>query len=203
MRQLLMSEVDEVRLSWQQQLRYLLVDEYQDTNGSQYRMLKLLLGDRAALTAVGDDDQSIYGWRGAQPENLDLLSQDYPGLEVIKLEQNYRSCRTILKAANHLIAHNPHAIEKKLWSELGEGEPIRVQPCEDAQQEAERVVTGIIHRRFVAKCAHGDFAILYRSNHQARLFEQTLRSHRIPYRSAVASRSSNGPRSRICCPICV
>jgi ATP-dependent DNA helicase Rep len=178
---LLMEDIESVRLTWQQRLRYLLVDEYQDTNGSQYRMLKLLLGERGALTAVGDDDQSIYGWRGAQPENLDLLRTDYPDLEIIKLEQNYRSSRTILKAANHLIAHNPHAIEKQLWSELGEGETIRVTPCDDAQQEAERVVTGIIHRRFVAKCEHGDFAILYRSNHQARLFEQTLRSHRIPY----------------------
>ncbi len=178
---LILRDHEEARLGWQERLRYFLVDEYQDTNGCQYELLTYLLGERAALTAVGDDDQSIYGWRGAKPENLEQLSKDYPNLKVIKLEQNYRSSRAILKSANHLIAHNPHAIEKQLWSNLGEGDPLRILVCENDVNEAEKVVAEIIHRRFTLKCGHGDFAILYRSNHQARALEQALRSHRIPY----------------------
>jgi ATP-dependent DNA helicase Rep len=178
---LLFQRDPDVRLAWQERLRYLLVDEYQDTNASQFLMLQLLLGERGALTAVGDDDQSIYGWRGAKPENLDLLGDQFPDLKVIKLEQNYRSCRNILKAANQLISNNPHAHEKQLWSELGDGETIRVLPCDDATGEAESVVNSLIHRRFIHRNDYGQFAILYRSNHQARPFEQTLRSHRIAY----------------------
>ncbi len=177
----LLESEEQVRLSWQQKIRYLLVDEYQDTNAIQYRMLRQLLDQRGMITAVGDDDQSIYGWRGARPENIDQFGVDFQDLKIIKLEQNYRSSRTILKAANALISHNPHTIEKQLWSDLGDGDPIRVLICRDAQHEAERVVSGVLEKRFIGKNDYGDFAVLYRSNHQSRLLEQALRSHRIPY----------------------
>jgi len=166
---------------WQNRLRYLLVDEYQDTNATQYQLVKLLVGLRGALTVVGDDDQSIYAWRGAQPENLALLSRDFPGLKVIKLEQNYRSMGRILKAANQLIGNNPHVFEKKLWSELGYGDPIKVVNCADEQDEALKVASAILHQRFQYNTRYADFAILYRGNHQSRLFERALREHRIPY----------------------
>ena len=171
----------EVRERWQSRLRYLLVDEYQDTNAAQYRLLKLLAGSRGAFTAVGDDDQSIYSWRGAQPQNLTLLKEDFPSLKVVKLEQNYRSTRRILRVANALIGHNPHLFEKKLWSELGEGDPVRLVACPDAQAEAERVVTEIVAHKLKHKTRNGDFAILYRSNHQSRLFEKVLREQKLPY----------------------
>jgi len=172
---------EEIRLKWQQEIRYLLVDEYQDTNETQYQMLRLLAGDEGRLTAVGDDDQSIYGWRGAQPENLQQLAQDYPALQVIKLEQNYRSCGRVLKAANALIANNPHAIEKRLWSALHEGEYIRVIPCENEAEEAAMIAAEILHRRYATRAGWSDFAVLYRGNHQSRVIEQALREQRIPY----------------------
>ncbi len=167
--------------AWQNRLRYLLVDEYQDTNGAQYKLLRLLAGPRANFTVVGDDDQSVYSWRGAQPENLLLLQRDYPQLKVIKLEQNYRSTARILRVANHLIGHNPHLFDKKLWSELGEGDPIRVIPCRDGQHESERVVAEIMQHQLRARTRYGDYAILYRSNHQSRAFEKLLREANIPY----------------------
>ena len=170
-----------VRDKWQDRLRYLLVDEYQDTNAAQYRLLKLLAGPRAAFTVVGDDDQSVYSWRGAEPKNLVFLKEDFPNLKVVKLEQNYRSARRILRVANGLIDHNPHLFEKQLWSELPEGEPVRVIPCADAIQEAERVVTEIAAHRLRHTGRHRDYAILYRSNHQSRPFEKVLREQRIPY----------------------
>jgi ATP-dependent DNA helicase Rep len=178
---LLMDSDAEAREKWQDRLRYLLVDEYQDTNAAQYRLMRLLAGARAAFTAVGDDDQSIYSWRGAQPQNLALLQQDFPTLKVVKLEQNYRSTRRILKVANALIGHNPHLFEKKLWSDLGEGEPIRLVACPDAHGEAERVVTEIVAHKLRYKTRNGDFAVLYRSNHQSRLFEKALREQKLPY----------------------
>ncbi len=165
---------------WQNRIRHLLVDEYQDTNLSQYELVRQLVGVRQAFTVVGDDDQSIYAWRGARPENLAQLKQDFPRLRIIKLEQNYRSTGRILAAANRLIANNPHVFDKRLWSELGPGEPIRVLSCRNENDEAERVVSEIIRRR-ASGARHGDFAILYRGNHQARPFEQALRRHRIPY----------------------
>jgi ATP-dependent DNA helicase Rep len=166
---------------WQGRLRYLLVDEYQDTNKCQYRMLKLLAGPRAAFTAVGDDDQSIYAWRGADVENLNLLQTDFPQLKLIKLEQNYRSTTRILKAANHLIAHNPKLFEKKLWSEHGHGDAIQVHACRDGDHEAELVVMKLQSHKFQHRSKFSDYAILYRGNHQARAFEQQLRDNRIPY----------------------
>ncbi|MES9926569.1 MAG: DNA helicase Rep [Candidatus Thiodiazotropha sp. 6PDIVS] len=166
---------------WQNRIRYLLVDEYQDTNQAQYELVKQLAGVRAAFTVVGDDDQSIYAWRGARPENLARLQTDFPTLKLIKLEQNYRSSSRILRSANHLISKNPHVFEKKLWSELGLGPELRVLVCPNEAQEAERVVSEIIHLKFTAKASNSDCAILYRGNHQAKLFEKALRTHNIPY----------------------
>ncbi len=172
---------EEIKLKWQQEIRYLLVDEYQDTNEVQYQMLRSLAGSEGRLTAVGDDDQSIYGWRGAQPENLQQLAEDYPALNVIKLEQNYRSCGRVLKVANALIANNPHAIEKRLWSALHEGEQIRVIPCENELDEAGMIAAEILHRQYTTRANWGDFAVLYRGNFQSRVFEQALREQQIPY----------------------
>jgi len=171
----------EVLGKWQNRLRYLLVDEYQDTNACQYKLLKLLAGPRAAFTAVGDDDQAIYGWRGADIENLRGLPKDYPQLKVIKLEQNYRSTVRILKAANALIAHNEKLFEKKLWSDLGYGDPITVTICKDGEHEAESVVMKLMAHKFEHRGAFSDYAILYRGNFQARALEQFLRNQRVPY----------------------
>ncbi len=174
---------DEQTLSgWQQRIRYLLIDEYQDTNTAQYQLIKLLLGDRKGLTVVGDDDQSVYGWRGAQPENIDLLLEDFPDLRVIKLEQNYRSATNILHIANTLIANNPHKFEKRLWSSIDRGEKIRVLGSRNADHEAQKVVSRILHHRFRTNLPYSDYAILYRGNHQSRPFERVLMEHQIPYK---------------------
>ncbi|ARU04047.1 ATP-dependent DNA helicase Rep [Comamonas serinivorans] len=173
----------EVREKWQRKIGHLLVDEYQDTNAVQYELLKLLLNARAPLTAVGDDDQSIYGWRGATLENLKRLPQDFPALQVIKLEQNYRSTSAILRAANNVIAPNPKLYPKTLFSELGEGEPVRVADCDGENHEAERVLARILSLRETSPHKEWrDFAILYRANHQARVFETALRKANIPYK---------------------
>jgi ATP-dependent DNA helicase Rep len=173
--------MEEIQLKWQQEIRYLLVDEYQDTNETQYQMLRRLAGSEGRLTAVGDDDQSIYGWRGAQPENLQQLSEDFPALKIIKLEQNYRSCGRVLKVANALIANNPHAIEKRLWSALHEGECVRVIPCENETEEAGMITAEILHRQYTTRAGWGDFAVLYRGNYQSRVLEQAMREQQIPY----------------------
>ncbi len=173
----------EVREKWQKQMGHVLVDEYQDTNATQYELLKLLVGERARFTAVGDDDQSIYGWRGATLDNLKKLPQDFPELRVIKLEQNYRSTSAILRAANNVIGPNPKLFPKTLWSDLGEGEPVRVVDADHEDHEAERAVARIQSLR--ANSSHKefkDFAILYRANHQARPFETALRRAQIPYK---------------------
>ncbi|SMF13211.1 ATP-dependent DNA helicase Rep [Alteromonadaceae bacterium Bs31] len=172
---------EEVLGRWRQRIRYLLVDEYQDTNSSQYQMVKQLVGHRGALTVVGDDDQSIYAWRGARPENLSLLKEDFPTLQVIKLEQNYRSTARILKVANQLISNNPHEFEKTLWSDFGMGEALRLVRCPTEDAEAERVATEILSQRIRRQCKFRDFAVLYRGNHQARLIELKLQHHQIPY----------------------
>ncbi|MCF2861920.1 DNA helicase Rep [Pseudoalteromonas sp. Cnat2-41] len=179
---LLLNSHAEVRERWQNRFRYMLVDEYQDTNTSQYQLVKLLVGQRARFTVVGDDDQSIYSWRGAKPQNLVQLSKDYPHLRLIKLEQNYRSAGRILKAANILIANNPHVFDKKLFSELGFGDQIKVIGTRDEEHEAERVVAEIISHKFTKRTSYRDYAILYRGNHQARVFEKALMSNRIPYK---------------------
>lgn len=170
-----------VRERWQNRIRHMLLDEYQDTNLAQYELVRLLVGKTTPFTAVGDDDQSIYAWRGANPENLLRLQEDFPRLELIKLEQNYRSSACILKCANHLIRQNPHVFEKQLWSELGYGTPLSIVACRDADHEAERVVSDILHQKFTHGTRGGDYAILYRGNHQSRSFEKALREHSIPY----------------------
>ena len=181
----LMREHTEVRERWQQTLGHVLVDEYQDTNATQYELLKLMVGARARLTAVGDDDQSIYGWRGATLDNLKKLPQDFPQLKVIKLEQNYRSTSAILRAANNVIGPNPKLFPKTLFSELGEGEPVRVVDCDNEEHEAERIVARIQSLRAGEGQRHRewkDFAVLYRANHQAKPFEKALRKAQIPYK---------------------
>ncbi len=171
----------EVLERWQNSIHYLLVDEYQDTNATQYALVKLLTAKRHCLTAVGDDDQSVYAWRGARPENLEQLAQDFPKLEVIKLEQNYRSCGRILKIANQLIRNNPHVYEKNLWSDLGYGDPVRIVECRNEEAEAERVCIELQSHKLQSTAQYRDFAILYRGNFQARLFEQHLRNLNVPY----------------------
>lgn len=184
----LLQQHADVRERWQQQMGHVLVDEYQDTNATQYELLKLLVGERARFTAVGDDDQSIYGWRGATLDNLRKLPLDFPALKVIKLEQNYRSTGAILRAANNVIGPNPKLFPKKLWSDLGEGEPVRVVAANNEEHEADRMTARIAgiragsdplaspHKEF------RDFCILYRANHQAKVFEVALRRAQIPYK---------------------
>ncbi|WP_373848834.1 UvrD-helicase domain-containing protein, partial [Achromobacter insuavis] len=178
---LLLANNEEVRTRWQNRVRYLLVDEYQDTNVCQYRLVQLLTGPRAMFTAVGDDDQAIYAWRGATIENLAKLTTDYPNLKLIKLEQNYRSVQRILAAANQVIEKNPKLFDKKLWSDLGVGEPILVSPMDGEEHEAESIAMKVSAARFERQAQWKDFAILYRGNHQARILEQALRNLKIPY----------------------
>jgi len=167
---------------WRNKIHYMLVDEYQDTNVSQYLLVKLLMAERATFTVVGDDDQSIYAWRGARPENLVTLGEDFPRLNVIKLEQNYRSTGTILRAANTLIANNPHVYDKTLWSDMGDGAPIRVIVNRHEEAESERVASEMLTRRIKEKAEWRDFAVLYRGNFQARLLELKLQHYQIPYK---------------------
>ena len=179
-----------VRLQWQQQMGHVLVDEYQDTNATQYEMLKLLVGERARFTAVGDDDQSIYGWRGATLDNLQKLPVDFPELKVVKLEQNYRSTSAILQAANNVIGPNPKLYPKKLFSELGPGEPVRLSDADNEEHEAERIVLRIQSLRAGNDTGVGlgqwrdwkHFAVLYRANHQSRVLEKAFRQAAIPYK---------------------
>jgi len=173
----------EARAKWQDTLRYVLVDEYQDTNAIQYELLKSLVGERAMFTAVGDDDQSIYGWRGATIDNLRRLPQEFARLKVIPLEQNYRSTGHILRAANAVIGNNPKLFEKKLWSDFGDGDPVQVVECDGEEHEAERAVARIQSLRGQGgEVQFKDFAIIYRANHQARVFEKALRKATIPYK---------------------
>ena len=187
----LLAEHEHVRAKWQKQLRHVLVDEYQDTNATQYELLKLLVGPQGIFTAVGDDDQSIYGWRGATLDNLKRLPQDFPNLKVIPLEQNYRSTSAILRAANNVIERNPKLFQKTLWSDLGEGAPVKLMECDNEEHEAERAVSHFVALRMNLLENHpGDpsrtdwnnFAILYRANHQARPIEQALRKANVPYK---------------------
>jgi ATP-dependent DNA helicase Rep len=177
----LFNEHEEALARWQHRLRYLLIDEYQDTNDCQYQLTKLLAGRRAAFTAVGDDDQAIYAWRGASVENLHNLRTDFSQLKVIKLEQNYRSSQRILTVANHLINHNTKVFEKKLWSEHGIGDTVRIYAARDDEHEAESVVMKLIAHKFEHRAKFSDYAILYRSNYLSRVFEEQLRAQRIPY----------------------
>ncbi len=171
----------EARMRWQLKIKYLLVDECQDTNGAQYRMIKALAGSSGQFTCVGDDDQSIYAWRGAQPENLDELASDYPALKVIKLEQNYRCSARILRSANAVISNNPHVHMKKLWSQHGEGAPIRIWSCNNNEHEAQRVAAEIHYLVQAHNLPYSEFAILFRGNHQSRPLEKELQLLKIPY----------------------
>ena len=179
---LLLKNYPEVRERWRSKIRYLLVDEYQDTNASQYELVKLIAGERGRLTVVGDDDQSIYSWRGAKPENLVLLGKDFPQLKLIKLEQNYRSSGRILKCANILIANNPHVYDKALFSELAYGVELRVVQTKNEEDEVSRIIGELIGHRFMNRSHYKDYAILYRGNHQSRLLEKALMTNRIPYK---------------------
>ena len=186
----LLAQYPEVRERWQAAMGHVLVDEYQDTNATQYEVLKYLVGERARFTAVGDDDQSIYGWRGATLDNLKRLPQDFPQLKVVTLEQNYRSTSAILRAANNVIEPNPKLYPKKLFSELGEGEPVRVVDADHEEHEADRMVARIQSLRAGTATTSGgvqyrdykEFAILYRANHMAKPFEKALRRAQIPYK---------------------
>ncbi len=179
---MLLRDHAEIREYWQTRIQHLLIDEYQDSNEAQYQLVKLLVGQVGSLTAVGDDAQSIYAWRGAKPENLLHLERDFPQLKRVKLEQNYRSTGRILHAANQLITHNQSLFEKRLWSELGPGDLIRVLCCKDGQDEADQVIADLINHRLRHGFPYHHYALLYRGNHQARLFENTLRLQSIPYR---------------------
>lgn len=171
----------EVLFKWQQKIHYLLIDEYQDTNICQYRLVKLLTARSGKFTAVGDDDQSIYAWRGANVENLNQLNTDFSNLKIIKLEQNYRSTTTILAAANHIINNNPKLFNKRLWSEFGGGEPIKIVGCKNDEAEADLVVRKIMLHQLQYGSKFSDYSILYRGNYQARVLEQTLRNYQLPY----------------------
>ena len=176
-----LEENTEVVAAWRERIGYLLVDECQDTNDAQYRLLKAIAGPRGHFTCVGDDDQSIYAWRGANPENLQQMARDYPALQIIKLEQNYRCSNRVLRAANALIARNPHEHPKTLWSDQADGERIRVWECRDGEHEAEKVAAEIFFQHESAQVPWNEFCILFRGNHQSRPLEKALQLLRVPY----------------------
>jgi ATP-dependent DNA helicase Rep len=178
----LFRQAPDILEKWRRKIRYMLVDEYQDTNLCQYELVKQLVAQRAAFTVVGDDDQSIYAWRGARPENLAQLKEDFPSLKIVKLEQNYRSTARILRSANTVIANNPHVFEKALWSDHTVGDEIRVVRCRNEDAEAERIATEILDQKLKKGLTFKHFAVLYRGNHQARLLEMKLQAYQIPYR---------------------
>ena len=161
--------------------RHILVDEFQDTNKLQYNWLKVLAGDSGIMFAVGDDDQSIYSWRGARVENMLKLEKEFPGCEVVRLEQNYRSTGTILKAANGLIAKNSGRLGKNLWTDAGEGEQIQLYAAFNEYDEAEFVVNRM-KEHLDGRCRHSDLAVLYRMGAQSRVLEEALIRARLPYR---------------------
>ncbi|HEX9778746.1 MAG TPA: UvrD-helicase domain-containing protein [Geopsychrobacteraceae bacterium] len=177
----LLEEHADLREHYQQRFRYQMVDEYQDTNPVQYRLLKLLASGHNNLCVVGDDDQSIYGFRGADINIILNFEKDYAGTRLIKLEQNYRSTGNILAAANAVIKHNPKRKEKALWTADGAGPAIDYLLCDDDQDEARQVMERIQAVRYDKDLAYRDFAILYRTNSQSRAFEEQLRFENIPY----------------------
>ncbi len=174
-------EHPELLAKHREQYQYLMVDEYQDTNSVQFQLVATLAGERANLCVVGDDDQSIYGWRGADVGNILEFAQQFPGAQVIRLEQNYRSTSTILNAANAVIAHNPQRHDKRLWSEQAKGEELLCVRADDEEDEA-KFVADFLHERFLTgRFGYRDMAVLFRSNHQSRALENALRQARIPY----------------------
>ncbi|WP_284443202.1 DNA helicase Rep [Buchnera aphidicola] len=178
---LLLKNNKKIKVRWQKKISYLLVDEYQDTNNSQYEFIKMLTNTNSSFTLVGDDDQSIYSWRGANPQNIFLLKKDFPSLKIITMEHNYRSSGRILKAANILIANNMHFLEKKLFSKLKYGKIIKVLIGKNEENEAEKIVKKIISQHSKKKIKYQDYAILYRGNYQSRILEKALIKENIPY----------------------
>lgn len=178
---LLLKDNKNIRDRWQKKISYLLVDEYQDTNNSQYELIKTLTNNDSNFTLVGDDDQSIYSWRGADPKNIFSLNKDFPRIKVIKMEHNYRSSGRILKAANSLIANNVHYLNKKLFSQLQYGNLIKIIIGENEENEAEKIAKKIIFQHVSKKEKYQDYAILYRGNYQARIIEKILIKKNIPY----------------------
>lgn len=177
----LLRDFPEVSSRWQQQFSYILVDEYQDTNPSQYLLISLLTGKNRNICVVGDDDQSIYGWRGADVQKILNFEHDYNGCKVVTLEQNYRSTGNILDAANHVIRHNSKRKVKSLWTSSGPGRPIDLLITSDEEEEATTVVERIEAACFRDNLSYSDCAILYRTNAQSRPFEEQLRFAGIPY----------------------
>lgn len=177
----LLETLPEVREYWQHRFRYLMVDEYQDTNACQYRLIDLLAELHGNLCVVGDDDQSIYGWRGAEVQNILSFEQQRQGCLVVKLEQNYRSTGTILAAANAVIRNNRTRSDKALWTDSDEGETIGQIVADDEESEARLVVEQLQLAQYQQRRPWRDFAILYRSNTQSRTFEEALRLEGIPY----------------------
>lgn len=177
----LLQSVESARNHWQQQFRYIMVDEYQDTNASQYLLISLLAHRHSNICVVGDDDQSIYSWRGAEVRNILFFADDHPGCVTIKLEQNYRSTATILDAANNVIRNNTFRSDKALWTSGGKGREIDLIVADSEEDEATKVVEQMIMEQYRDKLCWSDLAILYRSNAQSRAFEEKLRMERIPY----------------------
>lgn len=172
---------DDLRGHYQRRFRHILVDEFQDTNAIQYAWLRLLADEHNAVTIVGDDDQSIYGWRGAKIENIHRFSRDFPDTRVIRLEQNYRSTGTILEAANAVIDNNPDRLGKQLWTEDGKGDPIRLYAGFNEVDEA-RFIAGKVESLVQQGTNRNDMAVLYRSNAQSRVLEEAFLQAGIPYR---------------------
>jgi len=178
----LFEQEPEIRQNLAEGIRHMLVDEYQDTNRAQYQMMRQLVSFHGNLTCVGDDDQSIYGWRGADIQNILKLHDDYPALRIIKLEENYRSSNRILRAANRVISHNTERMEKSLWSQRGDGDAVTLHCAEDDDDEARWIAEQILTFKFKDNARYKDFAVLYRSNQQARILEQHFRAAGIPYK---------------------
>jgi len=177
----LLEEHSDIRALWQSRCRHFLVDEYQDSSRIQYAWVRLLVPDDGNLTVVGDDDQSIYGWRGAEVKNLFQLQRDYPTLTVIRLEENYRSTGSILAASNSLIANNLERLGKTLRSNLGQGKPVRIWESPNPEEEARRVAGDIKARRATSDVQWDGFCVLYRASYQARALEIAMREAQIPY----------------------
>ena len=177
----LLEQIPEAREKWQTAFKHVLVDEYQDTNHAQYRLIRSLAAGHRSIFVVGDSDQSIYSWRGADIRNILDFENDFPNARTIRLEQNYRSTQHILDAANAVIEHNEGRQDKRLWSELGQGEPVRVVECQDERSEA-RFVVGQIARVIGEGGSLRDVAIFYRTNAQSRALEESLRQADVPYR---------------------
>jgi DNA helicase-2/ATP-dependent DNA helicase PcrA len=176
----LLEEDDRLRQRWSSRFEHLLVDEFQDTNAVQYRLLRLLAGGRGNVCVVGDDDQAIYRWRGANVENILGFDQDFPGARVVKLERNYRSTRNVLDAAHAVISRAARRREKRLWTEEGPGDPLALVVGQDEHDEAERIAR-VVARERAGGTAGDEIAVLYRTNAQSRPIEAALRAARIPY----------------------